>query len=56
MMSFLSGHWRRISTGILAVALLGVGGTQLYRAMFDDCCSPGSPCCFPGSPCCHHGK
>jgi hypothetical protein len=56
MHTFLRAHWRRISTGLLAFALLGAGGTQVYRTLSGDCCQPGSPCCYPGSPCCHHGK
>jgi hypothetical protein len=56
MHTYLRTHWRRISTGLLAFALLGAGGTQLYRTLHGDCCEPGSPCCYPGSPCCHHGK
>jgi hypothetical protein len=57
MLSFLRNHWRRISTGVLALTLLGAGGVQLYQTLYsDDCCYPGSPCCHPGSPCCHHGK
>ena len=54
MMTFLRTHWRRVSTGLLALALLGAGGSQAYAALSGDCCTPGSPCCFPGSPCCHH--
>jgi hypothetical protein len=54
MLTFLRTHWRRVSTGLLALTLLGAGGTQAYRAMRGDCCQPGSPCCYPGSPCCHH--
>jgi len=57
MMKFVRMHWRHISTGLLALTLLGAGGTQLYQTLRgDDCCAPGSPCCHPGSPCCHHGK
>ena len=56
MFRFLAANWRRISTGILALTLLGAGGSQLYRSLSGDCCQPGSPCCYPGSPCCHHGK
>jgi hypothetical protein len=54
MLTFLRSRWRQISTGILALTLLGAGSTQVYRAMRGDCCAPGSPCCYPGSPCCHH--
>jgi hypothetical protein len=57
MMKFLRTHWTRVSTGLLALALLGAGGQRLYQALGgDDCCGPGQPCCYPGSPCCHHGK
>jgi hypothetical protein len=54
MLTFLRARWRQVSTGILAVALLGAGGSQAYRALRGDCCAPGAPCCYPGSPCCHH--
>jgi hypothetical protein len=56
MMDMLRTHWRRISTGLLALTLLGAGGTTLYQALRGDCCTPGSPCCYPGSPCCHHAQ
>ena len=56
MLTYIRSNWRHISTGILAIALLGTGGAQLYRTLSGDCCQPGSPCCHPGSPCCHHGK
>jgi len=57
MMSFLYKHWRTVSSGLLALTLLGAGGTQVYRTLSGDCCQPGSPCCYPGSPCCHgHAK
>jgi hypothetical protein len=56
MMNVLRTHWHRISTGLLALALLGAGGAQLYQTLRGDCCYPGSPCCYPGSPCCHHAQ
>jgi len=55
MLTFLQNHWRRVSSGLLALTLLGAAGSQAYGALRgDDCCHPGSPCCYPGSPCCHH--
>ncbi|HEY3821208.1 MAG TPA: hypothetical protein VGL81_28780 [Polyangiaceae bacterium] len=54
MLNLLRSRWRQVSTGILALTILGAGGSQVYRAMRGDCCAPGSPCCYPGSPCCHH--
>ncbi len=56
MLNFLRTHWRGVSTGLLALTLLGAGGGQLYRTLRGDCCYPGSPCCYPGSPCCHHSE
>jgi hypothetical protein len=56
MFRFLHTNWRKISTGILALTLLGAGSTQLYRTVYGDCCAPGSSCCHPGAPCCHHAK
>jgi hypothetical protein len=56
MLNFMRTHWRGISTGLLALTLLGAGGGELYRTLRGDCCYPGSPCCYPGSPCCHHAK
>jgi hypothetical protein len=53
MLDTLRKHWRTISTGMLALTLLGAGGVTLYEAKYADCCVPGSPCCHPGSPCCH---
>jgi len=38
---------------LLVAALAGVGGQQLYKTYFEDCCAPGSPCCHPGAACCH---
>jgi hypothetical protein len=55
MFAYIHSHWRRISTGILALTLLGAGSFQAYQTLSGDCCAPGSPCCHPGSPCCHHG-
>jgi len=52
-MNWVRAHWRRISTGLLVAALAGVGGQQLYKTYFEDCCAPGSPCCHPGAACCH---
>jgi hypothetical protein len=54
MLAYIRSHWHTISTGLLAVSLLGAGGSELVRVLRGDCCYPGSPCCHPGSPCCHH--
>jgi hypothetical protein len=56
MLRLLQAHWRRLSTGVLALTLLGAGSVQLYHSVRGDCCSPGSPCCYPGSPCCYPGS
>jgi hypothetical protein len=52
MLEYLRTHWRLVSTGMLALTLLGAGGTTLYAATHGDCCGPGMPCCHLGSPCC----
>ena len=55
MLSFLRTHWRHVSSGLLALAVVGAAAPRVYAALAgDDCCKPGSSCCFPGSPCCHH--
>ena len=56
MTTFLRKHWRTISTVVLAVTALTIGGYKAYAASNADCCGPGQPCCHPGSPCCNHGK
>lgn len=56
MLFYLRSHWRHVSTGLLALTLLGAGGVRLYGDLTDDCCQPGSPCCHPGASCCHHRK
>ena len=56
MMTLLRTHWRRISTGLLALTAIGAGGATLHRALAGDCCTPGSPCCYAGSPCCHRAQ
>lgn len=54
MLSFVRTHWRHFSSGLLALAVLGAAGPEVYRALNGDCCRPGASCCHPGSPCCHH--
>ncbi|HEY8038421.1 MAG TPA: hypothetical protein VIF15_01455 [Polyangiaceae bacterium] len=56
MLEFIRTHWRKVSTGVLALALLGAGGVKLHSVLSGGCCQPGSPCCHPGSPCCAHGQ
>ncbi len=53
MLQTIRTNWRRVSTGILLVSLLGAGALVARDALADDdCCAPGAPCCHPGAPCC----
>lgn len=52
MTTWIQKNWRRVSTGMLLLALGGIGGSELYRAVRGDCCAPGAACCKPGAACC----
>jgi hypothetical protein len=43
MLTFFRTHWRRVSTGLLALTLLGAGGSQAYQALRGACCHHTSP-------------
>jgi hypothetical protein len=53
MLERIRTNWRKVSTGMLLVSVLGAGAIEVRRAAAaDDCCTPGAPCCHPGAPCC----
>ena len=52
-MNMIRTHWSKITSGLLIVTALGVGGMKLYHDRGSDCCEAGASCCHPGASCCN---
>lgn len=53
MVTILRAHWSKISSGLLLVTALGVGGVKAYEHFAGSCCEQGASCCHPGASCCN---
>ena len=53
MLTKIRSHWSKITTGLVVLTALGIGGARLYQHFeADSCCKPGAACCYPGAACC----